>query len=141
MSRDYLRPELVGVAKAVKESEGNAELDSYRRQIGFSRMSVRLQDNNCRKFLKDSLPLFHNALRYAARRPAAQGKGFFLAYPALIPHPGSPGPRKRDRAIISRPAEAGLEHGLLKLLRSTRDLLENQTSNVRFSLDSWANKW
>jgi hypothetical protein len=27
----------------------------------------------------------------AARWPAAQGRFFFFAYPALIPHPGSPG--------------------------------------------------
>ena len=42
------------------------------------------------------------ALRCAARGPAAQGRGLFFAYPALIPQRAS-APRKRDRAITNRP--------------------------------------
>jgi hypothetical protein len=44
------------------------------------------------------------SLRGGLRR---KEEDFFFAHPALLPHPGSPGFRKRDRAIASRPARAG----------------------------------
>ena len=49
--------------------------------------------------------------RYAARGPSAERKEsvLFFAYPALIPRRDDARHRKRDRAILSRPARGGTE--------------------------------
>src|SRR6478609_1808488 len=46
-------------------------------------------------------------LRCATRGPAAQGRIFFFVYPALIPHPGSPGLGNVTGLLSAIPASTG----------------------------------
>jgi hypothetical protein len=50
-------------------------------------------------FLTDSRKWF-NALRFAARGPAAQGRGFFFAYPALIPQRASASRKRTGLSVV-----------------------------------------